>query len=101
APQEGDRVVDAILFDPMRAELLRQPGVELEQRLVRNRAAQSCIDTRIDALRIDQTLEEPDRGAIRKALQLGDAERRLRRQLGQDLRMRQPSRPVERAEGTR
>ena len=54
------------------------------------------ISTRAStALRIDQTFEEPDRGAVRESLELGDAECPLRRQLREDLRMGQASRTVE------
>src|SRR2546421_11382530 len=52
-PQESDRVLDAIRFDPIRAELFRQPGVEAEEHLMGDRPTQACIDARVDALRID------------------------------------------------
>ena len=73
-PQEGERILDPIRLDAVRAELLGQTGIELEERLVRDRPAQARIDARIDALRIDQPLEEPDRRAVREPLELRDAE---------------------------
>src|SRR5256885_15690698 len=57
APQESDRVLDAILFDPIRAELFRQPGVEAEQHLMGHRPAQACIHAPRDAPWVHPTLE--------------------------------------------
>ena len=44
---------------------------------MRDRAAQLRVDLAVDRLRVDHPLEEPRRGAVDEALELGDAERRL------------------------
>src|SRR5438034_2606196 len=46
---------------PVGAEPLREPGEELEQRLVGDRAAQACIDLAVDRPWVDHALDEPDR----------------------------------------
>ena len=101
APEEDERFLDAFGLDPVRAELLRESRVEAEQGLVRDRATQACVDSSVDALGIDQPLEEPDRRAVSKALELRDAERRPCPQVGEDLWVREPGRALECAQGTR
>ena len=84
APQERNRVLNAIGIDPLDAELLREPRVEAEQGLVRDAAAQPRVRLSVDRPGIDHTLE------------LGHAEARSAAQLLQDLWMRQLRRSRER-----
>ena len=55
-----------------------RPGEELEERLVRDRAAHARVDLGVHRLRVEHPLDEPDRRAARERLQLGDAEHRAR-----------------------
>ena len=61
--------------DALAAEPLRQAGEELEQRLVRDRAAHARVDLDVHRLRVEHALDEPDRRAVGESLELGDAER--------------------------
>ena len=66
------------------------PAVEAVQRRVRDGAAQHRVDLAIDLARREQPLEEPGRGAVGEALQLGDVERRLGSQLAEHAGMGEP-----------
>ena len=94
-PQEGERLVEAVGLDPLRLQSLRQAREEPVERLVRNGAAQSRVDLAVDRAWVDETLDEPDRGALRERLELGDTERCTTRLLLEHHRMRQPRRPRE------
>ena len=78
AAEEADGALDVLGRDAVVPELLRQSGVELVQGAVRDRPAQHRIDDCVDRLRRHDALEQPRGGAVGEALQLGDAERRLR-----------------------
>ena len=75
---EAHRTVLDAVVQLLDAELLGQPREELEERAVRDRAAQLRIHLRVDRLRVEEALEEPGRRAVREPLELGDVERRLR-----------------------
>src|SRR5918994_604627 len=73
-PHEAHRILDLLRTNPVAAEHLRKALKELEECAVGDRAAQSRIDLRVDRLRVDQPVDEPGRGAVGKALELGDVE---------------------------
>ena len=95
---QAHRVVDDALVEPLDAELLRQAREELVERVVRDGAAQLRVDLRVDRARAEEPLDEPRRRAVGEPLELGDVERRLRLELLEHERMRQPRRAVERLE---
>src|SRR6185437_13802111 len=74
ATHETDGRLDVGLVERLDSELARQPGEELVEGRVRDRSAQLRIDLGVDRLRVEETLDEPGRRAVRKALQLGDTE---------------------------
>src|SRR5207248_933395 len=78
-------------------ELLREAGEELEQRAVRDRAAQLRVHLLVDRARIEEPLDEPGGRAVREALELGDVERPLRGELFQHEWMRDLRLAAERA----
>src|SRR5207237_1156611 len=76
-------------------ELLRQAGVELVERLVRDLAAQHRVGLGVDRLRVDDALEEPGRRAVGEALELGRREDAAGAEPGPDGRVPERGRPVE------
>ena len=98
APQERDRSLELVGPDLLDAQLLRQPGVEAVERLVRDRAAHARIDLTIHRLRIDHAVEEPHRRAVDEALELRHVERRASAQLRKDERMRKARGTLERTQ---
>jgi hypothetical protein len=78
---------------------LVEAGEELEERAVRNRAAEPRVHFRIDRLRVDQPVDEPCRRAVGEPLELSDVEHPAVLQLREDKRMRQLRRPAPRAVG--
>ena len=95
---QAHRSFDDALVEPLDAELLRQAREELVERVVRDGAAQLRVDLRVDRARAEEPLDEPRRRAVGEALELGHVERRLRLELLEHERMRQPRRALERAE---
>ena len=59
-------LVESLRRDAFGVEPLRQPGEELEQRLVGDRPAHPRIDLGVHRLRVDHPLDEPDRRAARR-----------------------------------
>ena len=53
--EEDERVVEPLRVDPLDAEPLRQPGEELVERLVGDRAAQPRVDLGVDRARVEIT----------------------------------------------
>src|SRR5579864_1331975 len=98
AHEPNGAVLDA-LVELLDAELLRKAREELEQRAVRDGAAQLRIDLGVDRARIDETVDEPRRRAVGEALELGDVERRARTELLEHDRMDEPRRALVGADG--
>ena len=69
--EEREALVEPVGLDALDAEPFRQAGVELEERLVRDRAAEAGIDLAVDRARVDDSLDEPDRRAVGEGLELG------------------------------
>ena len=57
-----------------------------------DRAAHARVDLRVDRARVEQPLDEPDRGAVGERLELGGAERRARAQRLEHAGLGQPRR---------
>ena len=69
------------------AELLRHAREELEQRAVRDRAAQLRVHLGVDRPRVEEALDEPRRRAVGEPLELRHVERQARAELLEDQRM--------------
>jgi hypothetical protein len=95
ALEEPERGVEVAGVDPLAAELLRQPAVERIKRLVGNLAAHERVGLGVDRLRVDDALEEPGRGAVDEALELGCPEHRPLAEPGEDGGVSQPGVAIE------
>ena len=76
---EAKRIVELVGPELLDAEPLGDAREELVQRAMGDLAAQAGIDDLVDRARADQPVDEPDRRAVGKRLQLGDAEVRFLR----------------------
>src|SRR5439155_18589782 len=99
AAEERERRVERGRLDPLRSDLLRQAGVEAVQRRVRDLPSQHRVGLGVDRLRRDLALEQPCRRAVREAFELGDAERRARREVLEHERVPELGAARERARG--
>ena len=87
APHEREGRVEVRGLDAVGADLLRQAGEEPEERLVRDPALQLRVDLGIDRLRVEQAVDEPRRGAVGEALELGHVEDGPPAELREDVRV--------------
>jgi hypothetical protein len=88
-----------LALDALDAEPLRETRVEPVERLVRDPAAQPRVDLGVDGARIDEALDEPDRGAVAELLELRDREASDLLEMTQDDGVREARRARERREG--
>ena len=68
---------------------------------MRDAAALFRVGRGVDRLRVEETLDEPRRGAVCEALELGHAEGRARAELLEHEGVRDPRRPLEGSQGAR
>ena len=94
-PDEVEGALEVLGGDTVRAELLRHDGVEAAEGRVYDLPAEQRIGLGVDLLRIDHTVDEPGRGAVRETLELGCGEDRPRGKPVEHRRARQLGRSVE------